>query len=66
MRTKLEAGKIAIGGGTHMIIAAGKRAQPAARRSAQARRCDLVPRPAPIRCTARKRWIAGQLEPAGR
>ncbi len=62
MKTKVEAGKIALGSGANMVIASGKRLHPL-RRSSKARR-DMV-RCASDAVTARKRWIAGQLEPAG-
>jgi glutamate 5-kinase len=63
MRTKIEAGKIAAAGGTHMIIADGRGKNPL-RAVAEGARCTwfLTPQnPA----TARKAWIAGSLEPRG-
>jgi len=63
MRTKIEAAKIATTGGTHMLIASGKIAHPLAA-IADGGRCSWFLTPAnPI--TARKRWIAGSLEPKG-
>ena len=63
MRTKIEAGKIATAGGTHMVIASGKVAHPL-QAIADGARCTWFLTPAnPV--TARKRWIAGSLEPKG-
>ncbi len=63
MRTKVEAGKIATQAGTHMLIASGKIAHPL-RAIAEGGRCTWFLTPAnPV--TARKRWIAGTLEPKG-
>ena len=63
MKTKLEAGKIATTGGTHMVIASGQVAHPL-RAIAQGARCTWFLTPAnPV--TSRKRWIAGSLEPKG-
>ena len=63
MRTKIEAAKIATTGGTHMLIASGKIEHPL-RAIADGGRCTWFLTPAnPI--TARKRWIAGSLEPKG-
>jgi glutamate 5-kinase len=63
MRTKIEAGKIATTGGTHMLIASGKIEHPL-RAIAEGGRCTWFLTPAnPV--TARKRWIAGSLEPKG-
>jgi glutamate 5-kinase len=63
MRTKIEAAKIATAGGTHMLIASGKIAHPL-QAIANAGRCTWFLTPAnPV--TARKRWIAGSLEPKG-
>src|SRR5215475_1577031 len=63
MRTKIEAAKIATTGGTHMLIASGKIAHPL-QAIADGGRCSWFLTPAnPI--TARKRWIAGSLEPKG-
>jgi glutamate 5-kinase len=63
MQTKLEAGKIATAGGTHMVIADGRPDNPV-RRIAQGARCTwFLTASNPI--TARKTWIAGALEPKG-
>ena len=63
MRTKIEAGKIATTAGTHMVIASGRVAHPL-QRIAQGAPCSWFLTPAnPV--TARKKWIAGSLEPRG-
>src|SRR5712691_7450087 len=63
MQTKIEAGKIATRGGTHMVIASGRVAHPLAAVAAGAR-CSWFRTPAnPV--AARKKWIAGSLEPKG-
>jgi glutamate 5-kinase len=63
MRTKIEAAKIATTGGTHMLIASGKIEHPL-QAIADGGRCTWFLTPAnPV--TARKRWIAGSLEPKG-
>jgi len=63
MRTKLEAAKIATGGGTHMLIADGRVAHPV-QRIREAALCTWFLTPSnPV--TARKKWIAGSLEPRG-
>jgi len=63
MRTKIEAGKIATTGGAHMIIADGCVSNPI-RRIAQGAPCTWFLTPStPV--TARKKWIAGSLEPRG-
>jgi glutamate 5-kinase len=63
MQTKIEAGKIATAGGTHMVIASGRIAHPL-RAIAESARCTWFLTPAnPV--TARKKWIAGALEPKG-
>ena len=63
MLTKIEAGKIATTAGTHMIIAAGHVEHPLAR-IAEGGPCTWFLTPAnPV--TARKKWIAGSLEPRG-
>jgi glutamate 5-kinase len=62
MRTKIEAGKIATQAGTHMVIASGRVQHPLA--AIATRPCTWFLTPAnPV--TARKRWIAGTLEPKG-
>jgi len=63
MMTKIEAGKIATTGGIHMIIASGRIAHPL-RAVRDGGRCTWFLTPAnPV--TARKKWIAGSLEPKG-
>ncbi len=63
MRTKIEAGKIATTGGTHMLIADGRVAHPVAR-LVDGGPCTWFLSPSnPV--TARKKWIAGQVEPRG-
>jgi glutamate 5-kinase len=63
MHTKIEAAKIATQGGTHMVIASGRIAHPL-EAIASGARCTWFLTPAnPI--TARKKWIAGSLEPKG-
>ena len=63
MRTKIEAGKIATTGGTHMVIADGRVLNPIDR-IAQGAACTWFLTPSnPV--TARKKWIAGSLEPRG-
>jgi glutamate 5-kinase len=63
MLTKIEAGKIATTAGTHMVIASGRVANPLARIAKDAA-CTWFLTPAnPV--TARKKWIAGALEPRG-
>jgi glutamate 5-kinase len=63
MQTKIEAGKIATHAGTHMVIASGHVAHPLEAIAGGAR-CTWFLTPAnPV--TARKKWIAGSLEPKG-
>jgi glutamate 5-kinase len=63
MFTKIEAAKIATTAGTHMLIASGKIDHPL-KAIAEGGRCTWFLTPAnPV--TARKRWIAGSLEPKG-
>jgi glutamate 5-kinase len=63
MQTKIEAARIATSGGTHMIIASGRRDHPL-RAITEGARCTWFLTPAnPV--TARKKWIAGALEPKG-
>lgn len=63
MTTKIEAAKIATTAGTHMLIASGQIDHPL-RSIAEGGRCTWFLTPAnPV--TARKRWIAGSLEPRG-
>ena len=63
MVTKIEAGKIATSAGTHMVIASGRIAHPLDA-IAKGAACTWFLTPAnPV--TARKKWIAGSLEPRG-
>lgn len=63
MLTKIEAGRIATTSGVHMVIASGRVAHPL-KAIADGTRCTWFLTPAnPV--TARKRWIAGSLEPKG-
>ena len=63
MVTKIEAGKIATTAGTHMVIASGHVQHPL-QAIAEGAPCTWFLTPAnPV--TARKKWIAGSLEPRG-
>jgi glutamate 5-kinase len=63
MLTKIEAAKIATGAGTTMVIASGRVAHPL-RAIDQGARCTwFTALGNPV--TARKKWIAGSLEPKG-
>ncbi len=63
MRTKIEAGKIVTTAGTHMVIASGRVDHPL-QAIADGAPCTWFLTPAnPV--TARKKWIAGSLEPRG-
>jgi glutamate 5-kinase len=62
MHTKIEAGKIATQGGTHMVIASGRVTAPLS--ALAGGRCTWFLTAAnPV--TARKKWIAGSLETRG-
>ncbi len=63
MRTKIEAAKIATAGGTHMLIADGRVAHPVSRLNAPVPCTWFLTGSNPV--TARKKWIAGSLEPRG-
>lgn len=63
MRTKIDAGKIATTSGCAMIIASGKTDSPLSAIANGARSSWFAPSGTPV--TARKTWIAGQLQPAG-
>ena len=63
MRTKIDSGKIATSAGCAMIIASGKTKNPLAGIENGARHSWFAPSKSPV--TARKTWIAGQLQPAG-
>ncbi len=63
MKTKLEAAKIALQAGTHMVITSGKVPNPL-KAIGDGAPCTWFLAPSdPL--TAKKRWIAGQLEPKG-
>ncbi len=63
MVTKIEAARIALASGTNMVITSGKVLHPL-RALSQGAPCTWFLAPSdPV--TARKRWIAGQLEPKG-
>ncbi|MGL4198320.1 MAG: glutamate 5-kinase [Allorhizobium sp.] len=63
MRTKIDAGKIATSAGCAMIIASGKTMNPLSAIESGARHSWFAASKSPV--TARKTWIAGQLQPAG-
>ena len=63
MFTKIEAAKISTTGGTHMVIADGRVENPIAKIAAGANCTWFLTPSNPV--TARKKWIAGSLEPRG-
>jgi glutamate 5-kinase len=63
MVTKIEAAKIAVAAGTHMVIASGKVMHPLQALANTGTATWFLARSDPV--TARKRWIAGTLEPKG-
>jgi glutamate 5-kinase len=63
MQTKIEAGKIATGAGTHMVIASGRVEHPLDAITKGARCTWFLTSANPV--TARKKWIAGALETKG-
>jgi glutamate 5-kinase len=63
MQTKIEAGKIATAAGTHMVIASGHLDHPLRAIEDGARCTWFLTGGNPV--TARKKWIAGSLEPKG-
>ena len=63
MRTKIEAARIATGGGAHMVIADGRHAHPI-RRIIDGGPCTWFLTPS-TPAAARKIWIGGTLEPKG-
>jgi glutamate 5-kinase len=63
MQTKIEAGKIATAAGTHMVIASGHLDHPLCAIEDGARCTWFLTAGNPV--TARKKWIAGSLEPKG-
>jgi glutamate 5-kinase len=63
MKTKVEAGRIALAAGAHMVIASGKVLRPLAQLEEGAPCTWFIAASDPV--SARKRWISGQLEPKG-
>jgi glutamate 5-kinase len=63
MKTKIEAGKIALGAGTNMVITTGDVMHPLRAISEGSKVTWFLASQDPV--TAKKRWIAGQLEPRG-
>ena len=63
MRTKVEAAKIAVSGGTHLVIADGRGKNPLRAIRQGARATWFLSGSTPT--AARKTWIAGSLEPRG-
>jgi len=63
MQTKIEAGKITTHAGTHMVIASGRRAHPLSAIAQGGQATWFLTAANPV--TARKKWIAGTLEPKG-
>src|SRR5580700_1908722 len=63
MQTKIEAGKIATTGGTHMVIASGRIEHPLQAIAAGVPATWFLTPVNPV--TSRKKWIAGSLEPKG-
>lgn len=63
MTTKLDAAEIVMASGTHMVIASGQPLHPLRALSDGANATWFLADGDPV--TARKRWIAGQLQPAG-
>jgi glutamate 5-kinase len=63
MATKIEAGKIATAGGTHMVIASGRIPHPLEAIANGAASTWFLTAGNPV--AARKKWIAGSLEPKG-
>jgi len=63
MGTKLAAARIAMAAGTHMAIADGRQANPLSAIATDNKCTWFVPAATPV--AARKKWIAGSLEPRG-
>jgi len=63
MQTKIEAARIASNAGTHMVIASGRLDHPLRAIATGARCTWFLTAANPV--TARKKWIAGALEPKG-
>jgi len=63
MTTKVEAAKIAVAAGAHMVIASGRVTRPLSKIGAGGPCTWFLPSSSPV--AARKTWIAGSLEPRG-
>ncbi len=63
MKTKIEAGRIALGAGTNMVITTGKVLHPLRAISEGSKVTWFLAKQDPV--TAKKRWISGQLESRG-
>lgn len=63
MKTKVQAGRIALGAGTNMVITTGKVLHPLRAITNGCKVTWFLAKQDPV--TARKRWIAGSLEPKG-
>lgn len=63
MKTKIEAGRIALGAGANMVITSGKVQNPLRAISEGARVTWFLAKSDPV--AARKRWLSGHLVPAG-
>ena len=63
MKTKIEAAKIALGAGTNMVITTGNVMNPLRAIADGSKVTWFIASQDPV--TAKKRWIAGQLEPRG-
>ncbi len=63
MKTKIEAGRIVLGAGINMVITTGKVLHPLRAIAEGAKVTWFLAKSDPV--TAKKRWISGQLEPAG-
>jgi glutamate 5-kinase len=63
MKTKIEAGRIALRAGTHMVITSGKILHPLRAISEGAKVTWFIAKSDPI--AAKKRWLSGHLVPAG-
>ena len=63
MKTKIEAAKIALGAGTNMVITTGNVMNPLRAIAEGSKVTWFIASQDPV--TAKKRWIAGQLEPRG-
>lgn len=63
MRTKIEAAKIALAAGCHMLIRKGLRDHPLSALEKEGRETWFISEATPL--SARKNWISGSLHPAG-